>query len=165
MDMERPRSRGVGRALLAGAVGGIAWLAALALVFTPAQRILADPARQSAKFIAAFATEPLPRMAAAPWIMPIALVLIGLGFGLAYHWIGPAWSGSTWSRGRRFGLVAWLIAIPWFEFYLPFNVMREPFALVAVELVCWFIVFQVVGAVIALVYHGRIKKGHSAAAA
>lgn len=165
MDVDRTRSRGPGHALLAGAVGGVAWLAAQLLIFTPAQLLLQDPARQSAKFLAAFTAEPLPRMMAAPWIVPVALILIGCAFGLAYHSIQRAWQGSIWARGRRFGLIAWLIAIPWFEFYLPFNVMHEPLSLVVVELVCWFLVLQVVGAVIALVYHGRIKTGRSAAGA
>ena len=30
-----------------------------------------------------------------------------------------------------------MLMVPWFEFYLPWNVLLEPFSLVAVELICW----------------------------
>jgi hypothetical protein len=43
--------------------------------------------------------------------------------------------------------------------------MHEPISLVLLELLCWFLVFQVVGAVIALVYDGRIKRARTAAGA
>ena len=51
------------------------------------------------------------------------------------------------------------MAIPWFEFYLPFNVMREPLPLVALELVCWFLVLQLVGTTVGgrvYPHHGRV---------
>lgn len=143
------------RAMVAGAAGGVAWLLGIAVIFGPAQRILTDPARQSAKFLAAFTEPPLPRQADQPWLVPAGLLVVGIGMGLAYHLQAAAGSGSVWRRGRRFGLLAWLVAMPWFEFYLPYNVMREPPALVALELFCWFLVLQLVGGTIALVYHGR----------
>lgn len=50
----------------------------MALFFGPAQAILADPDRQSAKFLAVMGQmEPLPRVAQAPWIL-----IAGL-FGIA----------------------------------------------------------------------------------
>jgi hypothetical protein len=39
--------------------------------------------------------------------------------------------------------------VPWFEFYLPWNVLREPNALVMLEVVCWAGVMTVVGLTIA----------------
>lgn len=145
------------RGLLAGAAGGIAWFAGIMVVFGIVQGILTDPTLQSAKFIAAFAEPPLPRQAEWPGLLPIGLLVIGALVGLAYHLLAAGGAGSRWRRGSRFGFAAWLIAMPWFEFYLPFNVMREPPALVALELVCWFVVFQAVGVTIALVYHGRSR--------
>jgi len=143
------------RAAFAGAAGGVAWLAGIAVFFGPAQRILTDPSRQSAKFLAAFTEPPLPRQAESPWLVPAGLLAVGVALGLAYHLQAGAGSGSVWRRGRRFGLLAWLVAMPWFEFYLPFNVMREPAALVVLELFCWFLVLQIVGWTIAFAYHGR----------
>ena len=43
--------------------------------------------------------------------------------------------------------------VPWFEFYLPWNVMREPFDLVLVEAVCWLVVLLAVGLSMGLVYN------------
>jgi hypothetical protein len=40
----------------------------------------------------------------------------------------------------------------WFEFYLPWNVLREPAALVGVELACWLGVHLLVGVSIGGVY-------------
>jgi len=53
------------------------------------------------------------------------------------------------SRGFIFGACAWALSFTWFEFYLPWNVMREPAPLVALELVCWLAVMLVVGPTIA----------------
>ena len=39
--------------------------------------------------------------------------------------------------------------VPWFEFYLPWNVLLEPFPLVALELICWAAVLLVVALTIA----------------
>jgi hypothetical protein len=52
---------------------------------------------------------------------------------------------SRWRRGLRFGFVGWLLMAPWFEFYLPWNVLREPAPLVALELACWAAVLLGVG--------------------
>jgi hypothetical protein len=143
--------------LLAGLAGGVAWMVGVIVIFGPAQKILTDPTRQSAKFLAVWTQEPVPRNVEAPWILPAGLLVLGMCLGLAYHASLPAWRGSPWARGRRFGFIAWLIAMPWFEFYLPFNVMREPFSLVLVELVCWWLVFQLIGAAIAWVYEPRAR--------
>jgi hypothetical protein len=42
--------------------------------------------------------------------------------------------------------------VPWFEFYLPRNVMREPAALVLLEMVLWLGVLLVAGLAIAVTY-------------
>lgn len=143
------------RALLAGLAGGLAWFASLFVVFGPAQGVLQDPAVQSPKLLSAFSGSTPPRLADAAWLAPVGLLLIGLGIGLAYHMIATAFTGSAWSRGRRFGLLLWLVAIPWFEFYLPWNVLREPTVLAALELACWFVTMQLVSHAVVWTYHGR----------
>ncbi|MFP3943564.1 MAG: hypothetical protein ACLFWF_06715 [Alphaproteobacteria bacterium] len=146
-----------GRALLAGLAGGAAWIAALLALFGPAQAILSDPAYQSQKFIDVFANlEPLPRNIENPLIMPAGLLVIGVIYGLVFAVIRRGLPGaSRLARGLSFGVVAWLLAFPWFEFYLPWNVMHEPAALVALELALWLGVMLVVGQAISWTYGQR----------
>ena len=140
------------RTALAGLAAALAWLLGIQLVFGPAQAVLADPARQSAKFLAAFSQEPLPRMAEMPWALPAGLVVIGMIFAGVYSWLEPKLRGPAWRKGLTFGVVAWALMTPWFEFYLPWNVMREPLALVLIECACWLGVMVPVGLAIALTY-------------
>lgn len=142
------------RPLVAGLAGGAAWLLGLLVFFGPAQSILADPAYQSAKFLAVFAEiEPLPRMAAHPWLLYVGILTIGLIYGVTFAALRSRWPGRGWRRGPVFGLVAWALMVPWFEFYLPYNVMHEPFPLVLLEAVLWALVLQLVGIAIAGVDH------------
>jgi len=141
----------------------VAWLVAMTVFFLPAQAVLAHPAYQSAKFLAVFAeVEPLPRMISAPWIVPAALIGIGVVHAFVYAWIREGLGSGIWTRGFRFGVAAWALMAPWFEFYLPWNVMHEPAALVVLELVLWAATLVVVGLVIANVYERMTRRGASA---
>lgn len=144
-----------GRAIVAGVAGAVAWLVGLALVFGPAQAILADPALQSAKFLAAFTEDPLPRAGDGPWVVPAGVLLVSMVHAFVFAWLAPGLPGRGWRKGFAFGLCAWLLMTPWFEFYLPWNVMREPLPLVLLEVVLWGIVMQMVGLAIAIVYRPR----------
>jgi len=53
-------------------------------------------------------------------------------------------------------MVAWALMVPWFEFYLPWNVMHEPVLLVLLEMILWMGVLLIVGIVIAQVYEWRL---------
>jgi hypothetical protein len=139
------------RLLIAGLAAAVAWLAGLQVFFGPAQRILTDPGLQSPKFLAAFAREPFPRMAEA-WVLPAGLLVIGLIHATAYAWLAPRLDGPPWRRGLAFGALAWALMVPWFEFYLPWNVMREPFPLVMLEAACWAGVLLLVGLATGLAY-------------
>ena len=127
----------------------MAWFAGISLFFGPAQVLLGDPGRQSAKLLAAFAAEPAPRVTQAPWLLAVGLLGIGVLWGWVYTWLSGPWSGAWWKRGLRFGVVGWVLMVPWFEFYLPWNVLWEPPALVVLEFVCWAGVLLGVGLVIA----------------
>ncbi|MGQ0720787.1 MAG: hypothetical protein ACT4PE_04330 [Candidatus Eiseniibacteriota bacterium] len=140
------------RVVAAGAAAAFAWWIGLILVFGPAQALLADPDLQSAKFLAAFSEPPLPRMAEQPVVLPIGLLVIGLVHALAYRWAGRRFPGPPWRRGLAFGALAWALMVPWFEFYLPWNVMLEPLPLVLLEAACWFLVLLLVGVVTAVVH-------------
>jgi len=138
------------RASVAGLAGGVAWFLGILLVFGPAQAVLGDPGVQSAKLLAAFGPEPAaPRMIEAPALVLAGLLGIGLLWGWVYAWLAGFWPGSWWRRGLRFGVVGWVLMVPWFEFYLPWNVLLEPAPLVALELACWAVVLLGVGLVIA----------------
>ncbi len=137
------------RGPLAGLAGGLAWLLSMLAIFGPAQSILTDPARQSAKFLEVFAGTPPPRMSEAPWIVAAGIFAIATLWGCVYVGLSRSWTGAWWRRGLRFGGIAWVLMVPWFEFYLPWNVMREPALLVALEMACWLGVLLCVGLAIA----------------
>jgi hypothetical protein len=150
--------RDVLRTALAGLAAALAWLLGIQIVFGPAQALLADPSRQSAKFLAAFSEEPLPRMAEMPWALPAGILVIGMIFAAVYSWLEPKLGGPTWRKGIAFGIAAWALMVPWFEFYLPWNVLREPFALVLVECACWLLVLILVGLAAALAYAAASRR-------
>jgi hypothetical protein len=101
---------------------------------------------------------PLPRMAEQPEALAIGLLLIGLTHACVYAWLHSKLGATVLKRGLSFGLVAWALMVPWFEFYLPWNVMREPFGLVLLEGLCWLIVLLGVGLSISLVFHVAGRK-------
>jgi hypothetical protein len=141
------------RILLSGLAAAAAWWAGILLAFGPLQVILADPERQSAKFLAAFTQPPLPRMAERPEVLAYGLLIVGLVHAGVYAWMRPRLAGGMVRRGCAFGLIACALMVPWFEFYLPWNVMREPLLLVLLECLCWLVVLQVVGLAVAGVHH------------
>jgi hypothetical protein len=138
------------RGSVAGVAGGVAWLTGLILIFGPAQAILSDPAFQSAKMLAAFGegADP-PRAATTPGLMIAGLMAIAILWGCVYAGISGSWQGSWLRRGAAFGGLAWALMVPWFEFYLPWNVLLEPAPLVLLEMLCWAAVLQGVGLAIA----------------
>lgn len=142
-----------GRALLAGVAGGAAWAVAMLALFGPAQAILADPSLQSQKFLDVFVTEPLPHTAENSLILPAGLLVLGILYAAIFAVVRPALPGSSrLAKGLGFGVMAWLLAFLWFEFYLPWNAMREPVMLVALELVLWLGVMMAVGQAISWAY-------------
>jgi hypothetical protein len=135
---------------LSGLVGGIVWWLGMVIIFGSVQFILADPIVQSAKFNAVFQTlAPLPRSSTNPWIVPLGLMAFALIDAWIYSIIRSAFGPTILKRGAFFGLILFLVMTPWFEFYLPWNVMWEPAPLVALEVLCWFGVMQLVGQAIA----------------
>lgn len=141
MSISNPIARGI----VSGVAGAVAWFAGMLFFFGPAQIILTDPRLQSAKFLAVFTANPAPRMNAAPWMLAAGLLVINVLWSCVYVWLSANWAGPWWKRGLKFGVVSWTLMVPWFEFYLPWNVMREPTALVALEMVCWAAVLLLVG--------------------
>jgi hypothetical protein len=119
---------------------GIVWYGALNLffVYSGAQNILANPDKQSSKFLKVFTEyQPLPMMATNPSIVWKGLLLVGFLTALAFSILNPYLKGNWLKRGMVFGFIHWLVMTPWFEFYLPYNVMHEPLSLVLFEAALW----------------------------
>lgn len=150
------------RILASGAAAAAAWLLGLFVLFGPAQKILADPKLQSAKFLSVFSEAPLPRMAEQPGVLPAGLFLIGIVYACAFEGLGRRLPGSPLRKGLTFGLLAWALMTPWFEFYLPWNVMREPLPLVLLETACWLGVLLGVGVALSFVHSRLGGAGRSA---
>jgi hypothetical protein len=134
------------RSSIAGLAGGLAWYVGLQVIFGAAQGILSNPNLQSQKMIAA---HPDTRSSENPSIVLFGLLTIGLVWVWVYGTVSRAWTVVWWQRGLRFALLSWALMVPWFEFYLPWNVLCEPNALVMLEMVCWAGVMTVVGLTIA----------------
>jgi hypothetical protein len=122
----------IARAALAGTA---AWWIGMQLTFVPAQAILADPALQSAKMNAIYELSPPARIATDPWLLPLGMAIAALAQAIVFAYIRRGLPDGLIARGLAFGAVAWALFTPWFEFYLPWNLMLEPTRLVLVALV------------------------------
>jgi hypothetical protein len=139
--------------LAAGVAGGVAWRLGLQWIFGVAQPALTNPAHQSAKMLAAFAPgHDAPRMYANPLILWYGLIALGCVHALVYAVVFAGRPGHWLRRGAAFGIAAAALMVPWFEFYLPWNVLGEPALLVALEVACWLGVQLIVGVTIASGY-------------
>lgn len=134
------------RKIVAVLTTGVVWYFAfnLCFVWSGAQGILGDPALQSSKFIKAFIEyQPLPRMTDVT-ILWKGFFLCGLLSATAFLLVGNVQKRIWWKHAIRFGIIHWLIMVPWFEFYLPYNVMNEPLLLVFFEAAIWLVVLMIV---------------------
>jgi hypothetical protein len=66
-------------------------------------------------------------------------------------------SGGWLKKGLTFGVINWLLMIPWFEFYLTYNVMREPLNLVFLEGFLWLCTLICVGLGYSFIYNFKSK--------
>lgn len=119
---------------------GLVWFGALNVffVYSGAQSILGNTEYQSSKFIKTFTEyEPLPLMATDPSVVWKGLLVAGLLAAIAFAIVNRNLEGGWLKRGVIFGMIHWLLMTPWFEFYLPYNVMHEPILLVVLEGLLW----------------------------
>lgn len=147
------------RKLFALITTGAVWYLAfnLCFVWSGAQRILGDPERQSAKFIKAFVEyQPLPRMTDVT-ILWKGFFLCGVLSAAAFLLAGNAPERPWWKHALRFAVIHWLIMVPWFEFYLPYNVMNEPLPLVLFEAGIWFAVLTIVSFYLSFIVYFRLS--------
>lgn len=135
------------RILLLYVSTGILWRIFMSLMFVTsgAQSVLANPAWQSSKFLHAFMDSPLPRMAGSSMVVWKGFFFCGLLAARVFLIVNRGLHGDWLRRGLVFGAMHWALMIPWFEFYLPYNVMLEPLGLVMLECFLWFIVLLLTG--------------------
>ena len=149
------------RILLLFLTTGVVWCCFMRLLFitSGAQNILADPTRQSSKFLKVFMEyQPLPRMAVDGYVLWEGFFVCGILAAAAFMFVNRMMKGGWVSRGLTFGSLHWLLMIPWFEFYLPYNVMNEPLPLVILEGFLWLVTVVLTGLYMSLVMNFKIMK-------
>lgn len=109
------------RIVRAGLAGAVAWWIGLMGIFGSLQSVLADPALQSAKMLAVYDMAPPPRIVVDPWLLPAGMLVVALIQAAVFAYLRPALPFSLGKRGLAFGAIAWALFVPWFEFYLPWN--------------------------------------------
>ncbi len=141
---------------------GLVWGAFMQLLFVAsgAQQVLADPARQSSKFIKAF-TEypPLPRMAGDSSFVWKGFFVCGLLAATVFLVVNSRMKAGWMKRGLLFGFMHWALMVPWFEFYLPYNVMNEPMSLVLLEAGLWLVVLLLTGLYMSAIMNLKVGAG------
>lgn len=144
------------RILRAGVAGAVAWWLGLMIIFGAAQSVLANPALQSAKLETVYSMPPAPRIAVDEWLLPIGILIVALVHAATFAYLRPALPTNVVKRGLAFGAVSWALMVPWFEFYLPWNLLLEPTALVLLEMLCWAAILSMVGLATSIAF-GRTK--------
>jgi hypothetical protein len=148
------------RKILVWPVCALMWRAGLKIffVYTGAQSILADPHYQSGKMLKVFFDiSPPPRVSQNSWLLIEGFFVTGLFMAIALIFINERLSGHWLRKGLQLGGIAWMLVIPWFEFYLPYNVMHEPILLVLLEGVLWLGVMLTVGICVSFVLNFRLR--------
>ena len=133
---------------------GLVWGGCMRLLFitSGAQQVLANPEFQSSKFLKVFMEyPPLPRMAGDAMLVWKGFFVCGLMAASTFLVVDRYIKGSWLRRGFTFGCMHWALMIPWFEFYLPYNVMHEPLDLVLLECFLWFVTLQLTAIYMSLV--------------
>jgi hypothetical protein len=153
------------RKILLWPVCALMWYAGLNIFFgySGAQSILANPKYQSQKMLDIFfKMQPPARDAESTWPLVEGFFVTGLFMAIALNIINSKLRGHWLKKGFVLGCTAWMLVIPWFEFYLPYNLMREPFLLVLFECLLWFGVMQLIGFSASFVLNFRSNAGKAA---
>ena len=141
----------------AAVAGLIAFLVASVLsnilFFQIAAPLLFDPELQSAKLLSVlFEMEPRPLMFENGPLYLLIAAIIGMVHGLVFMMLEPALGQSRLKRGLGFAFLIWALMALYFEFHVPFNMFREPIALVGLELLIWVFVALAEGLVLSFIY-------------
>lgn len=125
--------RRLGRTVLAGLAGGLAFVLGIFVTFAQLggsgrrkTGLLFDPATQSPKVIAVWKEiEPLPRVLETPAVIVLGFFAFALAYAFVYRSFAPAWPAGIAKRGWRLAIVV-LIGTVFSEFISPFNVLHQP---------------------------------------
>lgn len=130
------------RVLLAGIAGGLTLSLTILLFFRGLgfgwnnAGILIRSQLQSEKFIATWTqTEPLPLLIANPLPLFLILLLFGIGHAFVYRWVTPTWHAGLLQRTVCFGSLLFFMCHLFWGFFTSYNLLGEPLALLAYELV------------------------------
>lgn len=136
----------LGRALLAGVLGGIAMNAAMFLTFRligfglQGEGVLLSSPLQSEKLVAVWTRlEPLPLVVERPLVIVSGLMLFAIFHAFAYREVAAALPAGFWPRCWRYALALWVSVFVFWEFFTPFNQFGEPLPLLALEVVFWLV--------------------------
>ncbi|MQM38074.1 hypothetical protein KBTX_02079 [wastewater metagenome] len=142
------------RAAVGGAIAFvIASLVSNGLFFGLAAPVLFDPAVQSAKLLdVLFEASPRPLMFTNGPLYLLIAAGIGVLHGLVFAYIEPVLPRGRIPRGAAYAVVLWVLMALYFEFHAPFNMFREPVALLALELALWAVVVLVEGLLLSWLY-------------
>jgi len=125
---------------LSGVLGGVvfSWLSGLTFYDLGVRPgILFNPAIQSPKVIALLQTRPLPLMLTTPYVVFAGWTVVLIGYAFFFNHVSVLWPQGYWSRWWRLALLIWFFSLLFFEFQGPFNLLREPVLLGALELGFW----------------------------
>lgn len=141
-------------------ISGLIWYAAFYLYFilSGAQNVLSNPANQSGKFLKVFMElEPLPRMFNDSTLIYKGFYLIGILSLSSFLFLNSKLNGGWVKKGFIFATLQWALMVPWFEFYLPYNVMHEPLTLVLFEAFLWYATILSVSLIESFVLNYNVK--------
>jgi hypothetical protein len=130
-------SHGFWRTGLSGILAGAAFSLLSGLTFYDIgvrSGILFNPINQSAKVLAVV---PGMVMVQAPYIIFAGWTVMLVGYAFLFNHISVLWPRGYGQRLWRLTLLIWFFSLLFFEFQGPFNLLREPLPLLALELLFW----------------------------
>jgi hypothetical protein len=87
----------------------------------------------------------------------LLLWMVGVVIVYALGWANRP--GPVWRRGATFGITMWLVVFVFFEAWVPFNVLGEPFRFVALQLALQLVAMTATGMAVAALYSSRPASG------
>jgi hypothetical protein len=155
-------TQGFWRTGLAGLLAGVAFSLLSGLTFYDfgvRSGILFNPAYQSTKVLAVVTTMVMVK---APYVIFTGWTVVLVGYAFLFNHISVLWPPGYWLRLWRLTFLIWFFSLLFFEFQGPFNLLREPLPLLALELLCWAICALGAAAVMVAVTGQRVigMEGH-----
>lgn len=150
-------------AIVAGLAGALVSAILVGILYTAGSPILFNSQLQGAKVLAVYNTiQPLPLLTTNMPAFLVGYVVVSMVRTFVFAWLYRGIPGAGVRKGLAWGLVIWLIAIVFSEFYTAVNLLAEPLFLVAFELVLQLPAYLGEGVVVATVYgrawrHSRMK--------